>query len=84
MNVNVLEFIKSCINSCRIHWTYHINMRLKGRSINRKTILLSTDTYEIIEEYPDDKYLPSYLSVSEFRSIYKVGKFVKFCAIFSK
>jgi hypothetical protein len=36
-------------------------MRLKGRFIAREVLLLSVDTYEIIEEYPDDKYLPSYL-----------------------
>jgi hypothetical protein len=36
-------------------------MRLKGRFISREAILSSFETYEIIEEYPKDKYLPSYL-----------------------
>ena len=66
MNVNVLEFIKSCIRGRRIRWTYHINMRLKDRFIQRKTILSSADTYEVIEEYPKDKFLPSYLIYAEY------------------
>jgi len=41
-------------------------MRLAGRSINRETIINSVDTYEIIEEYPEDKYLPSYLIRAEY------------------
>jgi hypothetical protein len=45
----------------KIVWTYHVNMRLKGRYIARETILSSVDTFEVIEEYPEDKYLPSYL-----------------------
>jgi len=36
-------------------------MRLKGRFISREAILDSLDTYEIIESYPRDKYMPSYL-----------------------
>lgn len=36
-------------------------MRLAGRHISRDTILEATETYEIIESYPEDKYLPSYL-----------------------
>ena len=43
-------------------------MRLKGRSIRREAILSSVDTYEIIEEYPKDKYLPSYLIYSEYEN----------------
>lgn len=51
----------------RIHWTYHVNMRLTGRFIPREAILASVDAYEIIEEYAEDKYLPSYLVYSEYR-----------------
>jgi len=40
-------------------------MRLKGRTISREAILRAVGTYEIIESYPDDKYLPSYLSYCE-------------------
>ncbi len=39
-------------------------MRLKGRSIPRQAILESVVHFEIIEEYPQDKYLPSYLIYS--------------------
>ena len=38
-----------------------MNMRLKKRFILRQVILESVQTYEIIESYPGDKYLPSYL-----------------------
>lgn len=58
---DILDFIKSCIKTRKILWTYHINMRLKGRFIPREYILESIETYEIIEEYPKDKYSPSYL-----------------------
>ena len=34
--------------------------------MTRETILSSVDTYEIIEEYPKDKYLPSYLIYAEY------------------
>jgi len=37
---------------------------MENRFISRKMILDSTDSYEIIEGYPDDKYLPSYLVYS--------------------
>ena len=43
-------------------------MRLRGRFIPRETILSSVDAYEIIEEYPEDKYLPSYLIYTEYRA----------------
>ncbi len=36
-------------------------MRMKGRNIRRESILNAIDSYKIIESYPDDKYLPSYL-----------------------
>ena len=42
-------------------WTYHVNMRLQGRHITRETILDAVNTYELVESYPQDKYLPSYL-----------------------
>ena len=67
MGVVVLEFIKSCVKRRRIHWTYHVNMRLKGRFISREIILSSVNNYEIIEEYPKDKYLPSYLLYAEYQ-----------------
>jgi len=36
-------------------------MRLVGRFIPREVILAAVDTFELVEAYPDDKYLPSYL-----------------------
>lgn len=36
-------------------------MRLLSRGIDRGLVMDSIDTYELIEEYPGDKYLPSYL-----------------------
>jgi hypothetical protein len=36
-------------------------MRLAGRFIPRETILAALASYELVEPYPDDKYLPSYL-----------------------
>jgi hypothetical protein len=60
-----LEFIKKCVVDRRVLRTYHINMRLRGRFISRRAIVDSLSEYEIIEEYPEDKYLPSYLLRSE-------------------
>lgn len=37
-----------------------MNVRLAGRFIARETILDAVDTYELVEAYPADKYLPSY------------------------
>ncbi len=56
-----VAFIRTCVRDGSILWTYHVNMRLSARSINRDAILSCIDTYEVIESYPDDKYLPSYL-----------------------
>ena len=39
-------------------------MRLEKQTITREIILSSIDQMEIIEEYPEDKYLPSYLLLS--------------------
>lgn len=63
-----LRFIKRCVSQRKILWTYHVNMRLKGRFISRRAIVESHESYEIIEQYPEDKYLPSYLVRSEYRN----------------
>ena len=47
-----LAFIRTCVRSRRILWTYHVNLRLERRQITRSEILDSVDSYEIIEEYP--------------------------------
>lgn len=67
MNPEILEFIQSCIQKRKLHWTYHINMRMKERSISRDTIIHSWPDYEIIEAYPQDKYFPSYLVCSVYQ-----------------
>jgi hypothetical protein len=56
-----VAFIQVCVRGRRILWTYHVNLRLKGRFVSRQTILDAVGSYEIVESYPDDKYLPSYL-----------------------
>ena len=63
---NPLEFIRRCIREEKIKWTYHVNMRMTGRYIPRKAIIESANNYEIIEENPKDKYLPSYLVYSRY------------------
>lgn len=62
---NPAEFISKCVKDGKIFWTYHVNMRMEGRFIPRNSILDSVDNFEIIEEYPEDKYFPSYLIRSE-------------------
>lgn len=56
-----LTFIRRCVRERKILWTYHVQMRLKGRTLSREALLQAVGTYEIIESYPEDKYLPSYL-----------------------
>ena len=41
-------------------------MRLPGRFIPRESILAAVASYELVEAYPDDKYLPSYLILARF------------------
>jgi hypothetical protein len=61
-----LEFIQRCVRRRKILWTYHANMRLGRRFIERGSILNALDGFEIIESYPDDKHLPSYLVYAPF------------------
>jgi len=56
-----LAFIQERVRRRQLFWTYHVNMRLKQRFISRAAIIGAVDRYEVIEEYPQDKYLPSYL-----------------------
>jgi len=62
-----LAFIRRCVSLQKIKWTYHVNMRMKGRFISRQFILNSFNNYEIIEGYPKDKYFPSYLVYSHYQ-----------------
>ena len=45
-----------------------MNMRLAGRFIPREMILAAVASYELVEAYPDDKYLPSYLILARHGS----------------
>lgn len=54
-------FIQKCVRAGSMLWTYHVSMRLLARNLTRDQIVGTVDTYEIIESYPGDKYLPSYL-----------------------
>ena len=56
-----LAFIQRCVRARQVLWTYHVQMRLQGRTLSREVLLRSVESYEILEPYPDDKYLPSYL-----------------------
>jgi hypothetical protein len=62
-----LEFIRRCIGEQKLYWTYHVNMRLAGRYITRDDILSTVNSYEIVESYPEDKYLSSYLILAGSR-----------------
>ena len=64
-----LEFIKKCIDQGKIFWTYHVNMRFGQRPIRREMILNTVSSFEIIEEYSADKYLPSYLIRAEHQTL---------------
>jgi len=66
---NPVGFIQDCIHTKQIYWTYHVNMRLMKRSISRTLILDSVDNFVLIESYPEDKYLPSYLIWSTIQDI---------------
>ena len=60
-----LGFIRGCVDERQVFWTYHVNIRLAARFIPREVILGATASYESIESYPEDKYLPSYLLRAE-------------------
>jgi hypothetical protein len=44
-------------------------MRLKQRSLGSEILTSGVDSLEIIESYPDDKYLPSFLLRGEFETL---------------
>jgi hypothetical protein len=56
-----IAFIRRCVQTRNVLWTYHANMRLRRRFIERESILAAVEQIELIESYPQDKYLPSYL-----------------------
>lgn len=60
-----LAFIQSCMRSRNVFWTYHVSMRMVSRNIRRDGLIAAVDQYEVIECYPEDKYLPSYLVLAQ-------------------
>jgi hypothetical protein len=64
-----LAFIGQCIAGRRIFWTYHVNMRMGQSPITRTLILGAVNSFEVIEQYPEDKYLPSYLIRAEHEGL---------------
>ena len=64
-----LTFVQRCVREGRLLWTYHVNMRLEQRGVDRCTVTESVDTYEIIERYEESKtsrHLPSCLVRAEY------------------
>jgi len=66
--VDPLAFIRSCVQERKLLWTYHVQMRLEGRSVPRAAVLDLADA-QVIESYPDDKYLPSYLVLTRHSGV---------------
>lgn len=60
-----VQFVKDCIQAGRLRWTHHVTMRLSQRGLTAAALLDSVASMEVIESYPDDKYLPSYLIRAE-------------------
>ena len=56
-----MSFIRRCLLAGRVRWTYHVTMRLQQRGLNAEALCNAIASLEIIEAYPDDKYLPSFL-----------------------
>ncbi len=44
-------------------------MRLRQRNLRAEMLAAAVDSFEIIEKYPDDKYLPSFLVRGETTDI---------------
>lgn len=63
---DALLFIQRCVKERKVLWTYHVNMRMKERSISRQMMMDSAADFEIIEQYPEDKYFPSFLVYSRY------------------
>lgn len=66
---NPVAFIQDCVRRKQIYWTYHVNMRLLKRSISRSMIEDSVEGFLLLESYPEDKYLPSYLIWSKVSGV---------------
>jgi hypothetical protein len=63
---DLLAFMQASVRGGRIFWTYHANMRLQGRYIPCQAVIDAVDTYQLVEAYPADKYLPSHLILARY------------------
>jgi hypothetical protein len=66
-----LKFIQDRVRQGHVFWTYHVNMRLRQREIDRLVVYDSVDTYEVIERYTQSeasRYLPSCLVRAEYQT----------------
>jgi hypothetical protein len=52
-----IAFIRSRMAASKVFWTYHASMRLVRRTLTRADIFAAAATFELVEAYPDDKYL---------------------------
>jgi len=62
---NPLDFLQACVRSGQLRWTYHAAMRMAQRGLTAEELIDAVGSFEILEQYPDDKYLPSYLVRAE-------------------
>jgi len=74
---DAVGFIRRCLSEARVYWTYRVNMRLAARGIGRNDVLRAASDLQLVESYPDDKYLPSYLLLAQAQP----GPFHLLCAV---
>lgn len=56
-----IAFITDCVSAGRVRWTYHVSMRLQQSNLSAGLLTAAVASFEVIESYPGDKYLPSFL-----------------------
>ena|ERR1035441_2146638 len=64
-----LAFIRECIFSGRVRWTYHVTMRLQRRALTAEMVRSAIAALEMIETYAEDKYLPGFLVRDESEGV---------------
>ena len=66
--IDPVRFISRCLRERKLYWTYHVNMRSIARAIPRSQILDAAGNIDLVEQYPDDKYFPSYLMLAKAKA----------------
>lgn len=64
-----VAFIRRCVTYGQIRWTYHVTIWLRQRALRGEMLVEGVSSLEVIESYPDDKYLPSFLVRGEFKGL---------------